>query len=143
MSTMVKREKRTAPRLLDWLESELPMIGGLRLFEPGQTIRCEQYIRDGAIVVRAELPGLDPEKDIEVTVREGVLTISAQRHNEHENDVYSEFFYGSFRRTMSLPSSADPAGTVATYQDGILEVTVKLPTAESADTVKVPITRSE
>ena len=59
------------------------------------------------MVVRAELPGVDPEKDIDVTVEDGVLTISAERRESTEKkedtSYRSEFRYGSFVRRLPVP----------------------------------------
>jgi HSP20 family protein len=139
MTTMAKREKGTAPRFLDWLESELPLMGGLRLFGQERAMRCEEFLREDAIVVRAELPGFDPEKDIEVTLHDRALTIAAERRDEREEEGYSEFFYGKTRRTLAMPAGVDGSAVSAAYRDGILEVTVKLPPAPEAKQVKVPI----
>jgi HSP20 family molecular chaperone IbpA len=64
------------PELLDWLES--PWSAVLR-FGPAQTFRVEDYTEDGTYMIRAELPGVDPDKDVEVTVESGLLTIHAER----------------------------------------------------------------
>ena len=71
-------------------------------------LRVEEY-RDGDdLVVRAELPGIDPDKDVEVTLAEGVLHIQAHREEKSErkeNHGYrSEFRYGSFARNVALPA---------------------------------------
>lgn len=78
-------------------------------------------------MIRAELPGLDPEKDVEVSVEPGVLTIHAERREETKQDRHSEFKYGSLTRTMSLPAGADPNKITASYDQGILKVTVPVP----------------
>jgi len=57
--------------------------------------------------VRTELPGVDPIEDIEVTVRDGQLTIKAERAETGETNGLSEFPYGSFARTIALPIGAD------------------------------------
>jgi len=86
-----------------------------------------EEIHDGdAIVVRAELPGVDPEKDVVVEVINDELMIRAQRseaHRSHENHVYrSEIRYGSFTRSIPIPSGVDESKIEATYKDGMLEV---------------------
>jgi HSP20 family protein len=92
-----------------------------------RAMRCEQYDQDGCVVVRAELPGVDPDRDVEVTVVDGVLRIDARRHEEpREWRHRSEFFYGEMIRTLVLPPDADGSAVTATYQDGILEVVVPL-----------------
>ena len=61
-------------------------------------IRLEDELKEGRYEVRAELPGVDPAKDVDITVRDGVLTIKAERTEKKESSGRSEFSYGSFMR---------------------------------------------
>ena len=90
---------------LDWLDS--PWFS-LMPFGPGQSFRVEDYAEDGKYLVRAELPGIDPAKDVEVTVDSGILTIHAERREETREDRHSEFRYGSMTRSISLPDGLTP-----------------------------------
>ncbi len=112
------------PDLLDWLEGPWP---GMLPFGSNQTFRVEDFTDNGKYVIRAELPGVDPEKDVEVTVDSGMLTIRAERREESKQDRHSEFKYGSLTRAVSLPEGADPDKITARYDKGILEVTVPMP----------------
>jgi HSP20 family protein len=112
------------PDLFDWLDSPWPAV---LPFGPAQSFRVEDYIEDGKYVIRAELPGLDPEKDVEVTVESGVLTVHAERREETKQDRRSEFKYGSLTRSVSLPEGAEPDKITASYDTGILTVTVPVP----------------
>ena len=123
------------PGLPDWLESPLAM---LRPFA-AQPIRVEDYLDDGCYVVRAELPGVDPEQQLQVTVASGVLTIRAERQEKHEGKYRSEFRYGRFSRHLPLPAAADENDITATYHDGILEVRVGLRQHESAPARQIPV----
>jgi len=105
-------------------------------------IRCEESVTDGSVVVRAELAGFDPDRDIDVTVRDGILRIAAERRDERSEHSYSEFFYGKLVRTMTLPPGADEAAVTATYHDGILEVTVPVPPGRS-EPRRVPVSRAD
>jgi len=67
----------------------------------------EDYVSDVHYVVRAELPGIDPEKDLEMTVSRGVLTIRARRQEEAEGKRGPEFRYGDLTRTVTLPEGID------------------------------------
>ena len=89
-------------------------------------IRIEQVLEDGQYVVRAEIPGIDPDKELEVTVADGLLKIHAQRTEERREHAHSEFHYGRFDRTVTLPLGAMEDTAVAKYANGILEVSVKL-----------------
>jgi HSP20 family protein len=109
------------PDLLDWLDSPW---SALLPFGSAQTFRVEYYAEEGKYLIRAELPGLDPDKDIEVTAESGGLNIRAERREETKEDRHSEFKYGSLTRSISLPEGADPENITARYDKGILEVTV-------------------
>ena len=80
--------------------------------------------RDNRYLIRAELPGLDPEKDIEVTVEGTTLTIHAERRQEDSGPHRSEFRYGSLTRLVSLPVKVDAKDVTARYEKGVLEVSV-------------------
>jgi HSP20 family protein len=107
-----------------------------------QMIRVEEFEEDGHVVVRAELPGVDPEKDVEVTVQGGMLRITAERREEEKKEergyVCNELRYGKFTRTLGLPEGVKEEDIQATYKDGILEV--RLPMAEPKQATKVPVT---
>ena len=106
-------------------------------------IRVDEYKDDDALVVKAELPGIDPDKDVELTVSDGMLHIHAQRREEQNRDEKGyrrrELRYGSFSRTLPLPPSVKESDVAATYHDGILEI--RIPTPKSSAT-KVPIAKT-
>ena len=81
--------------------------------------------------VVAELPGLKKE-DIELSLQNGVLTISGERKQEKKSEegYRNERFFGRFQRSVTLATSVDGDKVKATYQDGILKVV--LPKAEEA-----------
>ena len=130
------------PRLFDWLEGEFPLFPGFRWMER-RAMRCEEYVEDEKYVLRAELPGIDPDKDVEVSVTNGVLTVSAERREEHKEGQRSEFYYGRLHRSVTLPAGVDEGSVTATYRDGILQVEVPFPAEEKAPARKVPIERKE
>ena len=90
----------------------------------------------------AELPGIDPDKDVEITIQDGVLNVHGERREEHKDHQRSEFFYGSFSRSVALPKGADVDDTRASYKDGILEVSVKL-VEEKAEVKKISVTAAK
>jgi HSP20 family protein len=109
------------PGLIDWLES--PWAGPPQ-FTAAQSFRVEEMARDNRYVIRAELPGLDPERDIEVTVEDRTLTIHAERRQEDSGPYRSEFRYGSLTRLVRLPARVDAKDVTARYERGVLEVSV-------------------
>jgi HSP20 family protein len=126
MTVPARRERPMFADLMDWFESEFPALPIMRPFTGGQLVRVEDFIDQGQYVVRAELPGIDPESDVDITVDDGVLTIKAERREEKKEGGRSEFRYGSFSRSVTLPAGADKENVAATYKDGILEVRTPL-----------------
>jgi HSP20 family molecular chaperone IbpA len=112
------------PGLVDWLES--PWTGPPQ-FTAAQSFRVEEVARDNRYLIRAELPGLDPEKDIQVTVDGATLTIHAERRQEDSGPHRSEFRYGSLTRLVRLPVKVDATDVTARYERGVLEVSVPAP----------------
>ena len=109
------------PGLAEWLES--PWAGPPQ-FTAAQSFRVEEVARDDRYVIRAELPGLDPERDIEVTVEGRTLTIHAERRQKDSGPYRSEFRYGSLTRLVRLPARVDAQDVTARYEKGVLEVSV-------------------
>lgn len=107
-------------------------------------LRVEEYQEDGELVVKAELPGIDPEDDVEITVTDHTLRLRAQRRKESKTEdkrgYRSEFFYGSYARTLPLPAGAIDDDVKASYADGILEVRIPIDD-EEAKSRKIPISR--
>jgi HSP20 family protein len=123
MSTLTRRDYRGPfGDMIDWLETPWTVLRPVT----GHPVRVEDYVDDGRYIVRAELPGIDPEKDVEVTVGRGILAIKADRREEEAGKHRSEFRYGTFSRSMTLPASADEEHVEAVYDNGILEITVPL-----------------
>jgi HSP20 family protein len=108
-------------------------------------IRVEEYIDGDAMVVKAEMPGMDPDKDVEISIADGLLHIQAERHEEaaHQgkDGFRSEFRYGSFFRDIPLPAGAKESDVKAAYRDGVLTVRVPVP-KRNAPPAKIPVTRS-
>jgi HSP20 family protein len=105
------------------------LFGEGRAFAPA----VDMLDKKDEVVLRADLPGLE-QKDIDVTVGEGVLTIRGERKEEKEvkeEDYYCcERWAGGFERSLTLPSGVDADKVKATFKNGILEV--HLPKAEKA-----------
>ena len=129
----VQRQSRPLLPELSHLVTGLPAFAGLRPFFENHLLRLEDGTREGIYEVRAELPGVDPIEDVEVTVRDGRLTIKALRTRSTESNGLSEFSYGSFSRTVPLPADADEDDISATYDRGILTVSVPLSDAETSE----------
>jgi HSP20 family protein len=89
-----------------------------------------------------ELPGLD-EKDVEITVADGVLTIAGEKKEAHERKtngyLLSERRYGKFARRLSLPDDVDPAKISATFRRGVMTVTMTKDAKAAPRTRKIAI----
>ena len=98
--------------------------------------------RDGQLQVHADLPGMRQE-DVHVSVHDGVLSISGERANQHEQNrggVYRrERSYGSFRRDIALPEGVDAESIKASFENGVLEVTMPLPKESKPAGRTIPI----
>jgi HSP20 family protein len=115
-------------------------LGGRLTRSPGSGPALESYVDSGKLIVRADLPGVDP-KDVEITATGDQLTIRGKREQQHEEKgrdfLHREVAYGSFERVIKLPGGVNPDQIKAAYNKGVLELTVPLP--EQARTRKVPI----
>ena len=132
----------------EWPVFRLPERWGWP-FDSGQDqqwLRVEEFHEGDVLVVRAELPGIDPDKDVEITTEGGVAKIHAHREEKSESkekDGYrSEFRYGEFDREIALPVGTKPEDVKATYKDGILEVRIPCLADTSSSATKVPISRN-
>jgi HSP20 family protein len=108
-------------------------------------LRVEEYREGGNLVVKAEVPGIDPDKDVDITLTGNQLEISV-RHEEkaehRDKDGYrSEFRYGTFARTVSLPAPVSQEDVSASYSDGILEVRIPVPEEPAASARKIRVSR--
>ena len=108
-------------------------------------LRVEEFTDDKTMVVRAELPDIDPDKDVDVAIVDGELRIRAERRQKTEHkdkDSYrSEFRYGSFTRTVALPAGTTESDVSATYKDGVLEVRVAVREPVETAPAKIQVTR--
>jgi len=135
MSTLTRRDHRQPfAEMLDWLEAPRALIRPLA----GHSMPVEDYLDDGRYVLRAELPGIDPEKDLDLTAAHGVLTIKADRLDQTDGAHRTEFRYGTFARSIRLPVNADEEHIQASYGHGVLEVAVPLKQA-SEDERHIPV----
>lgn len=143
----VEKAPRSAQRpgyrsIFEWLRA--PELWPA-LWEEADAMRVEELVDGDELVVRAELAGIDPERDVQITVTDHVLEIRAERRQEEkveEKDYRrSEIRYGSFTRRIPLPAEASEADVKATYKDGILEV--RMPVAGGGtEPARIPVQRA-
>lgn len=128
MSTLARRECDTFADLFDWLEAGFPAFPVLRPFSGAQLMRVEEFGDAGYYVLRAEMPGFDPDKDVEIAVQDGLLTVRAERREQRKEGGRSEFHYGTVHPHLAAAAGAVEDDVKATYHDGILEI--RVPVAE-------------
>ena len=113
-------------------------------FGPASTaLPMDTVRRDGELVLRFDVPGVDPEK-IDVTVDRGVLTVSATRDEtktEGENPIVRERRFGSFTRRVRLSDNLNADAIEASNNDGVLEI--RIPVLEEAKPRKITVGAAE
>lgn len=113
--------------------------------DTGSWLRLEEYRDGNSMVVKAEVPGIDPDKDVDITLTGDQLRIDVrhEERSEHKDKrgYRSEFRYGAFSRTVSLPGAVDERGIRASYTDGILEVRIPVSEQQEGESRKIPVSR--
>jgi len=109
-------------------------------------LRVEEYHEGNSLVVKAEVPGINPENDVDITLTGNQLHIGVRREekseHKHKHGYHSEFRYGTFSRSVTLPLGVRQEDVQAAYHDGVLEVRIPLPEEPLTSSRKIPITRS-
>ncbi len=114
-----------------------------RAFGPSAVMPLDAVRRDGDVVLRFDVPGIDPDS-IEVTVDGGVLSVSVKRQEErreNEKFVVRERTMGTFTRRVSLWENLNAEAVEATYRNGVLEV--RIPVLEQAKPRKIEIRQAD
>lgn len=112
--------------------------------EGRMVVRWDVAETDEAVKITADLPGLT-EKEIDVTVADGVLTIKGERKAEKETEDKSKHYhrversYGAFERAMSLPTNVDEGKIAASFKNGVLELTLPKKPEAKKKTKKIQV----
>jgi len=110
----------------------------------GPEIRIEERLDGDRYIVRAELPGIDPAKDVQVSLVGDQLRLQMERKEGHVEKGHSEFRYGTFYRIIPLPAGARADTLTATYTDGILEVSALVgEQGPAAKTIPITVGKAE
>ena len=128
-------------RAFEELEHEMDKIFSDFPFNPRREMRptknrnfspaCDFSETDSHYLVSVDLPGMNKD-DVNVEVREGMLTISGERKSEHKEEGYQERYFGSFTRSFTLPKMAKVEEIEANFENGVLRLAIPKP--ESAKT---------
>ncbi|MGO4473739.1 Hsp20/alpha crystallin family protein [Arthrobacter sp. M-10] len=121
----------------------------LRRFLQGESdpsLRIEQYQEGDTLVVRVDLPGIDPATDVDISIADDTLRIEARREEDAERvdkkGYRTELRYGERSRSIPLPRGVSQDGIVATYEDGVLEIRIQLPELSEPQTTKIRVVRT-
>lgn len=137
MTLMTRRSSSPLAEVMDWFETMAPF----RQPAGEGFIPIEEFREGDRYVVRADLPGIDPDKDVTVTVDDGYLVIHGERREEEHDEHHSEVRFGSFSRRLALPKGCTGEDVTASYAAGVL--TVSLPAdREVPEPTRIPIARS-
>jgi HSP20 family protein len=113
-------------RVASLIDALLPMDFMSR--NHGFPLRMEEIRADGSLTLRMEIPGVNPVRDIDICVEDGVITVSGERAETTQSPQRSEFSYGEFVRMVSLPRGVDEDSIHASYHEGILEIGMNVST---------------
>ena len=135
-------------RELDSLRSDVNrLFDGFFGADPANGARQRRWIpamdvaeTDDSLVLRADLPGLS-EDDVEIEVKDRVLTLSGERKAEHEDSREGyyrvERAFGSFSRSVTLPEGVEADGITAAFDGGVLEVKIPKPAETKPHRVQI------
>ncbi len=123
---LVRRDEEARPFLSRW----------------GYFPAMESFRENGSLVIRAELPGVDPS-GVHVTLTGDTLTVSGEKKHSREsgeNDVYfREISHGRFQRSFRIPEGVKSEDVKASFQNGVLELKVPVPETEKPRQVRIEI----
>lgn len=105
-------------------------------------VRIEEHLDGKSYRLRAEVPGVDPAKDVTVTYHDGALRLRIHRADTRKDrdKPHTEFGYGTFDRTVAVSPVIDEDSIRASYQDGILEIHARVSDSqESGRTIPIAI----
>ena len=125
-----------------WTLFRWPAVAVASPESPAWAPKVDVVTKDNTLVTRIDLPGMKKE-DVLVQVEDGYLTLSGERQKElkeEKDNIYrEEREYGSFCRSVPLPKGVKADDVKATFNNGVLEVTVPLPALEKSNARKIPI----
>ncbi|NLM20691.1 MAG: Hsp20/alpha crystallin family protein [Peptococcaceae bacterium] len=93
------------------------------------------------VIITAEIPGIENKEDLNIQINENILTIQGEikrlKHSEERTSRYSERYFGTFRRKITLPTAVKADGAHASYRNGVLELTFLKDQHPAARTIEV------
>ena len=115
-------------------------FGGMGRMAGWPSVEVSETDKD--IRVSAELPGLE-EKDVEVLMGDGVLTIRGEKKSEDKEHAFSERYYGRFERRIPLAWEVEEDKVEASFKNGVLTVTMPKSAQAASHVKRIAISASE
>jgi HSP20 family protein len=138
LESLQERMDQLFERLSDrWFGGERPRsVWGTEEWSPA----IESHVDNGNLIVKADLPGVDP-KEVTVSVVGNQLTIAGERKHEEKKEekdyFYRELAYGKFARSLPMPEGVDLEHVKAVFKNGVLEVTMPAPKQLAAKKIQI------
>jgi HSP20 family protein len=127
-------------RLFDQSFGRFPALRGANEEFGAANLSIDVYETNDEYVVKAAVPGIDP-KDLDIQVEDDVLTIKGQFEQKdevtEENYLRKELRYGSFQRSLRLPPTVDAEKAEATFEHGVLKLSLPKKAEAKAKTIKI------
>lgn len=135
--------RRVMDQMFNGFLSEWPMRSSLLDRRLGQFMpQIDVDENEKEVRVTAELPGMD-EKEVEVTLTQGVLTIKGEKREEHQENKrdfhHSELRYGMFERAIQLPADIDADKAKASFKKGVLRITLPKTAEAQSNRRRIPV----
>jgi HSP20 family protein len=138
MAITLWRTRTPFEGLLRWFDDDAFSADFNRVWTPALDVEE----KDGAYLVKADLPGLKKD-DIHIELRDNVLTLRGERRDEHEEkkDGYHriERTFGSFARSLRVPDGVTEKDIHAKYTDGVLELSIPAPAAKEPRAIEIKV----
>ncbi len=130
--------QRSMNRIFDDFTSGFGVPSLTRNGWTGTWPRVEIHETGNEVKITADLPGMD-EKDIELSLHDGVLTLKGEKKSESQGALYSERWHGQFQRSVQLGSEVDPENVRAAFKNGVLAVTLAKKPEAQTQVKRIPI----
>jgi HSP20 family protein len=130
--------QRHMNRIFDDFAGGFGVPASTRASWAGAWPRVEIHETGNEVKITADMPGLE-EKDVELSLHDGVLALKGEKRSESEGALYSERWHGQFQRSIQLSPDVDPDNVKAAFKNGVLTVTLgKKPEARTS-VKRIPI----
>jgi len=130
--------QRNMNRIFDDFSNGFGLPSLTRSAWTGAWPRVEIHDAGNEVKITADLPGLE-EKDIELSLHDGVLTLKGEKKSESEGALYSERWHGQFQRSVQLGPEVDPENVKAAFKNGVLTVTLAKKPEAQTQVRRIPI----